>query len=172
MRKSTVIIVIADVFVLAAVLLSYCLKKHAGYVICNWVTVILMIGFDIYSLMIMFTQRKLVFCIVQPLLCLFLFLSVKLYLPDRLALLVEVPKAERKIQEMKSEETTDEKMLVCDDYVLFEWEPGFLDYQWVLVYDEKDTLKDCKDSRKSISEGKLTVLCKAKKCFYLCVLYK
>jgi len=97
---------------------------------------------------------------------------VKLDLPDRFALLIEVPKIEKKIEKLNSNTINDESLTVCDDYIIFDWEPGFLDYQRVLVYDEKDTLQNTVDSKKMISEGRLYILYRAKKCFYLCILYR
>lgn len=93
-------------------------------------------------------------------------------MPDRFALLVEVSKFEKKIERIKEQETKDEFLTICDDYVISDWEPGFLDYQWVLVYDKDNTLQDISDSKKMISEGKLYILYKAKDCFYLCILYR
>ena len=58
------------------------------------------------------------------------------------------------------------------EYIISDWEPGFLDYQWVLVYDKCDSLQNLADSKKMTSEGKLYILYRAKECFYLCVLYR
>ncbi|WP_191018211.1 hypothetical protein [Treponema zioleckii] len=72
---------------------------------------------------------------------------------------------------MKQIDVNDDRVTVCDDFVIYDWEPGFLDYQWVLVYDEKNLLEN-NEKPKEISEGKLYPLYKAKNCFYLCILYR
>lgn len=94
----------------------------------------------------------------------------KLDIPDRFALLLEVPKFERKIESIKRKDIEDDSIKLIDDYIISDWEPGFLDYQWVLVYDKNDLLQNLADSKKMTSEGKLYILYKAKKCFYLCIL--
>ena len=69
-------------------------------------------------------------------------------------------------------EINDELLTICDNYIISDWEPGFLDYQWVLVYDKDDNLKNLSDTKKIISEGKLYIIYRAKECFYLCILYR
>ena len=64
----------------------------------------------------------------------------------------------------------DDNTEIIDGYILFAWEPGFLDYQQVLVYDEKNDLKDAENGKKLISIGKLYVLEQTRDCFYLCLL--
>lgn len=98
-------------------------------------------------------------------------MNLRFDISDRFALLIEVPKKEKIIKEIENGAIPSNAIL-SDDYILFEWEPGFLDYQWVLVYDKQDKLKETIDNQLYISEGKLYILYQAKKCFYLCILYR
>lgn len=92
----------------------------------------------------------------------------KFNVEDNVAFLFEIPKIEKKIinNDYKNEVIND------DQYLIFEWEPGFLDYQTVMVYDKTDNLGNKKNEKIWVSEGRLTILKKAKKNFYLCVLYR
>ena len=89
-------------------------------------------------------------------------------LPDRFALLIEIPKFEKKIEVLKKTGVNDCGAEITDGYIMFDWEPGFLDWQMVLVYDEQDSLQDVMDEKKYVQEGRFYVLYKAKKCFYMC----
>ena len=172
MKKSVICIIFPNFFALLAILLSYYLKKQIGFVFYNWIMIFFIIVFILYSSAVIFTHKSFHIFIGQVFCCSCLCLMVKLDLPDRFALLIEVPKIEKKIEKLNSNTINDESLTVCDDYIIFDWEPGFLDYQWVLVYDEKDTLQNTVDSKKMISEGRLYILYRAKKCFYLCILYR
>lgn len=172
MKKNNIIILVIDIFTICIVLFSYYIKKQIGYVFYNWLMVFFVIVFIIYSLVIIFINKKLHIFIGQ-FLCFILFcIMIKLDLPDRFALLIEVPKIEKKIERMKRNEINDELLTICDNYIISDWEPGFLDYQWVLVYDKDDNLKNLSDTKKIISEGKLYIIYRAKECFYLCILYR
>ncbi len=161
MKIKYIVVAIVDVFFLMALLLSYYLKRQIGYVIYNWATLCFMFVFVVCSL-ILALQCKKVLCIIIQIICFaFLFIMIKCDFSDRFALLIEVPKIEKGLN-------NNEK--VNDGYILFDWEPGFLDYQWVLVYDEKDSLQYAAEKKIKIPEGKLYILYRAKKCFYLCIL--
>ncbi len=80
-----------------------------------------------------------------------------------------MPKFEKRVELIKNAEINNEEM--CDDYILFDWAPGFLDYKMVLVYDNTDSLKNIENDKKRISERTLYILFRAKKCFYICILY-
>ena len=170
MKKGVIGIVVIDIFVLCTVMLSYYLKKHIGYVFYNWLMILFIIAFVLFSFALILTRKKASIYIGQILCCIFLFFMMKLDLPDRFALLAEVPKFEAKIEGIKGQMLSDGALAIYDDYIISDWEPGFLDYQWVLVYDENDSLQYITDSKKIISEGKLYILYRAKKCFYLCIL--
>lgn len=58
---------------------------------------------------------------------------------------------------MKRKEIEDDSIKLIDEYIISDWEPGFLDYQWVLVYDKCDSLQNLADSKKMTSEGKLYI---------------
>ncbi|MBP5577236.1 MAG: hypothetical protein J6X67_10830 [Treponema sp.] len=93
---------------------------------------------------------------------------VKFNLPDRFALQIEIPKFEKKIEALKKTGVNDCGAEIIDGCILFDWEPGFLDWQMVLVYDEQDSLQNVMDEKKYVQEGRFYVLYKAKKCFYMC----
>ncbi|MCR5316653.1 MAG: hypothetical protein K6E22_00355 [Treponema sp.] len=172
MKKNVIVVTIIDVIALCTVLLSYYIKKQIGYVFYNWLVIFFVIAFIIYSLMVVLANRKISIFMGQLFCCVFICLMVKLDLPDRFALLIEVPKMEKKIEKIKHNEIDNEAITIFDEYIISDWEPGFLDYQWVLVYDANDSLQNISDSKKIISEGKLYILYRAKKCFYLCILYR
>ncbi len=172
MKKNIIVITIIDIIALCTLLLSYYIKKQIGYVFYNWLIIFFVIVFVLYSLIVVLANRKIIIFIGQLFCCVFICLMVKLDLPDRFALLIEVPKLEKKIENIKRNEIDNKSLTICDDYIIYDWEPGFLDYQWVLVYDEYDSLKEICDSKIIISEGKLYILDRAKKCFYLCILYR
>lgn len=172
MKRNVIVITVTDIIILCSILLSYYLKKRMGHVYYNWLMMLCIIAFVLYSLLLIIIHTKLYVFIGQFLCCVFLYLMIKLDLPDRFALLVEVPKLENKIERIKENEIKDESLTVCDDYIISDWEPGFLDYQWVLVYDKEDSLQNIVDSKKMISEGRLYILYRAKECYYLCILYR
>ena len=172
MKKNVINVVFINVIIICCLLFSYYIKKNIGYVLHNWIIILFLFVFSIYSLIVIFTRKKKSVFINQFFCCVFLCLMIKLDIPDRFALLVEVPKFERKIESMKRKEIEDDSIKLIDEYIISDWEPGFLDYQWVLVYDKCDSLQNLADSKKMTSEGKLYILYRAKECFYLCVLYR
>ena len=172
-NKSFVIITVINVLALVMILFSYyLLKKHTGYAFYNFTILFFMIAFLLYSIILVFAFKKFFCCVEQILTCLLIFLMVKFYLPDRFALLIEVPKVEKKIEVFKKSGVNDCGAEIVGDYIVFDWEPGFLDWQWVLVYDEQDLLCNAMDEKKTVSEGRFRVLFKAKKCFYLCAMWR
>ncbi len=166
MKKSTIAITIINIFVLLTALFSYYLEKRIGYILYNLVAILFIGLFILYSLLIIcVANRKKICCLEQFLTVLFLCLTLKFDLQDRFALIIELPKIEKRLELIKN---TEDK---CDEYILFDWAPGFLDYKMVLVYDDKDSLKNIENDKIKIVEGTLYILFRAKKCFYICVLY-
>ncbi|WP_024470093.1 hypothetical protein [Treponema pedis] len=177
MKKYKYINFIISILVLIFVLLSYYMKKRFGLILSTLIVIFIFVNFIVYSLFILCSQKKQYSIIIFQLLAVILFyLIFKFNLADTFALLIEVPKIERRVEKIKqmygleSFHVLDDNTEIIDGYILFAWEPGFLDYQQVLVYDEKNDLKDVKNGKKVISIGKLYVLEKAKDCFYLCLL--
>ncbi len=153
----------------------YFVKKQLGYVLYNWIMMFLAVVFIFYSLLLIVLSKigKFHIFVGQLVCCFFLYLMFKLDLPDRFAFLTEVPKLEKKIDRMEMNGVNDdETVTICDEYIISEWEPGFLDDQMVLVYDRNDSLKNISDCKKEISEGRLYILYRAKACFYLCILHR
>lgn len=171
MKTKNIIFLIINIMIVTLVLFSYYLKKNIGYVFYTWIMYVFFIIVIIYSILLSISEKKRIVYISQIILCLFFFLNLRLDISDRFALLIEVPKKEKIIKEIENGAIPSNAIL-SDDYILFEWEPGFLDYQWVLVYDKQDKLKETNDNQLYISEGKLYILYQAKKCFYLCILYR
>lgn len=156
--------VIATIFVL----FSYYIKQRIGYVLYNWMINAFMCIIIVYSLVMIFCIRKFHNILIQILLCTSIFLMIKFDVPDRFALCIEVPKYEMSINNGREFGKVIED---SNDFTVFEWEPGFLDYQYVLVYDKRNIMENA-DSKIYISEGKLYRLYKAKDNFFLCLLYR
>ena len=173
MKRYTYINFLIDLFVLIFVLLSYYIKKQTGLIFYNVITISFFICFIVYSLFILgFAKKRYLIIIFQIAAVILFYFILKLDLADSFALLIEVPRIERRIENIKQTHESDSDVEISDEYMLFAWEPGFLDYQQVLVYDEKDDLKNAENGRKIISIGKLYVLERARDCFYLCLLYR
>ena len=167
-KKSFIIITAINIAALLFVLFSYYIKKHTGYALYNFAILFFMVAFLLYSLILAFSFRKLFCYVEQALACLLIFLMVKFNLPDRFALLIEIPRFEKKIEVLKKTGVNDCGAEIIDGCILFDWEPGFLDWQMVLVYDEQDSLQNVMEEKKYVQEGRFYVLYKAKKCFYMC----
>ena len=101
MKKNVINVVFINVIIICCLLFSYYIKKNIGYVLYNWIIILFLFVFSIYSLIVIFTRKKKSVFINQFFCCVFLCLMIKLDIPDRFALLVEVPKFERKIESMK-----------------------------------------------------------------------
>ena len=170
-KKKSILLLLINIMVLISALLSYYLKRQTGYVLYNFAMFIFFTGFSIYSIIIaVYTRRKSIF--LGQLLTCCVFLVIRNFdLPDRFALFLEIPKMEKQIVHFQETSKLEDNVIESDRYLVFPWEPGFLDYQWVVVYDEQDMLKN-EYNGKIISEGKLHVLYRGKKCFYLCILYR
>lgn len=177
MKKYMHINFIIDIIVLVFILLSYYVKKQTGLILYNIIMFSFFGFFVIYSLFILsFAKKRYSIIIFQLLAVILFYLIFKFNLADTFALFIEVPKIEKRVKKIKqmygleSFHVVDDNTEIIDGYILFTWEPGFLDYQQVLVYDEKNGLKDVKNGKKVISIGKLYVLEQARDCFYLCLL--
>lgn len=161
-------IILAAISILS-LLCSYWLKKYCGLIIYAW----LFFGFicvfvSISLVIILFSKKRIWDTVFQVGTFLILFLINRFQWQDNFAMLFEIPKIEKNIRNG----TPKGDMKKLDDYVMVDWEPGFLDYQEVLIYDEKDLLKNLEEEYKSTSDGKLYVLKHPKKCFYLCMIYR
>ncbi|MBR6297012.1 MAG: hypothetical protein IKR40_11110 [Treponema sp.] len=160
--------ILIGIIAIIFILFSYYIEQRIGYVLYNWMINGFMCVIIIYSLAMIFCFKKFCIILIQVLLCISIFLMIKLDVPDRFALCIEVPKYELRIN---NGEEFDKIIEENDDFIVVEWEPGFLDYQYVLVYDKRNILENT-DSKIYISEGKLYRLYKAKNKFFLCLLYR
>jgi hypothetical protein len=177
MKKYKYINFLIDILVLVFILLSYYVKKRIGLIPYTIIVFSFFAFFVIYSLFVLsFAKKRYSIIIFQLLAVILFYLISKFNLADTVALLIEVPKIERRVEKMKQMyglegfHVVDDNTEIIDGYILFAWEPGFLDYQQVLVYDEKNDLKDAENGKKLISIGKLYVLEQTRDCFYLCLL--
>lgn len=148
-------------------------KKKLGCVFYGWLSLFFMATFIMFSILVLLSTEKhardIAFQIVA---CICLFLLFKYNLPDRMALLVEVPKIEKRIKNIRETGIIDDDVEIYEGYIIFAWEPGFLDYQMVVAYNEDDTLKKAKNGRTKMDAGTLYIVARAKSKFYLCVLYR
>lgn len=162
-----------NIFVLSLVLLSYYIKRQIGLILCTFLLIFIFVYFVTYSLFILISDKKQYSTLIIQVLAVLLFLLIfKFNLSDKFALLIEIPKIEKKIETIKQTHILEDDIEISDEYIIFAWEPGFLDNQQVIVYDEKDNLKNVEDGKKNISIGRLYVIEKARDCFYLCILYR
>ena len=162
-----------NIFVLSLVLLSYYIKRQIGLILCTFLLIFIFVYFVTYSLFILISDKKQYSTLIIQVLAVLLFLLIfKFHLSDKFALLIEIPKIEKKIETIKQTHILEDDIEISDEYIIFAWEPGFLDNQQVIVYDEKDNLKNVEDGKKNISIGRLYVIEKARDCFYLCILYR
>lgn len=162
-----------NIFVLSLVLLSYYIKRQIGLILCTFLLIFIFVYFVTYSLFILISYKKQYSTLIIQVLAVLLFLLIfKFNLSDKFALLIEIPKIEKKIETIKQTHILEDDIEISDEYIIFAWEPGFLDNQQVIVYDEKDNLKNVEDGKKNISIGRLYVIEKARDCFYLCILYR
>ena len=162
-----------NIFVLSLVLLSYYIKRQIGLILCTFLLIFIFVYFVTYSLFILISYKKQYSTLIIQVLAVLLFLLIfKFHLSDKFALLIEIPKIEKKIETIKQMHILEDDIEISDEYIIFAWEPGFLDNQQVIVYDEKDNLKNVEDGKKNISIGRLYVIEKARDCFYLCILYR
>ena len=162
-----------NIFVLSLVLLSYYIKRQIGLILCTFLLIFIFVYFVTYSLFILISYKKQYSTLIIQVLAVLLFLLIfKFNLSDKFALLIEIPKIEKKIETIKQMHILEDDIEISDEYIIFAWEPGFLDNQQVIVYDEKDNLKNVEDGKKNISIGRLYVIEKARDCFYLCILYR
>ncbi len=172
MKKHLVIITVINLFLAVFFLFSYYLKKEIGYVFYNWIIMILEASVIIYSIIVVSIYKKKILFLEQLFICIFIILVVKFDLSDRFALLIEVPRIERKMKDINEKELIGSAIEVNDDFVVFEWEPGVLDYQWVVVYDKNGVLKNSEKKTIWIAEGQLKALYKAHSNYFLCILYR
>ena len=162
-----------NIFVLSLVLLSYYIKRQIGLILCTFLLIFIFVYFVTYSLFILISYKKQYSTLIIQVLAVLLFLLIfKFNLSDKFALLIEIPKIEKKIETIKQTHILEDDIGISDEYIIFAWEPGFLDNQQVIVYDEKDNLKNVEDGKKNISIGRLYVIEKARDYFYLCILYR
>jgi len=162
-----------NIFVLSLVLLSYYIKRQIGLILCTFLLIFIFVYFVTYSLFILISYKKQYSTLIIQVLAVLLFLLIfKFNLSDKFALLIEIPKIEKKIETIKQTHILEDDIEISDEYIIFAWEPGFLDNQQVIVYDEKDNLKNVEDGKKNISIGRLYVIKKARDYFYLCILYR
>ena len=162
-----------NIFVLSLVLLSYYIKRQIGLILCTFLLIFIFVYFVTYSLFILISYKKQYSTLIIQVLAVLLFLLIfKFNLSDKFALLIEIPKIEKTIETIKQTHILEDDIEISDEYIIFAWEPGFLDNQQVIVYDEKDNLKNVEDGKKNISIGRLYVIEKARDCFYLCILYR
>jgi len=162
-----------NIFVLSLVLLSYYIKRQIGLILCTFLLIFIFVYFVTYSLFILISDKKQYSTLIIQVLAVLLFLLIfKFNLSDKFALLIEIPKIEKKIETIKQTHILEDDIEISDEYIIFAWEPGFLDNQQVIVYDEKDNLKNVEDGKKNISIGRLYVIEKARDYFYLCILYR
>jgi conserved domain protein len=162
-----------NIFVLSLVLLSYYIKRQIGLILCTFLLIFIFVYFVTYSLFILISYKKQYSTLIIQVLAVLLFLLIfKFNLSDKFALLIEIPKIEKKIETIKQTHILEDDIEISDEYIIFAWEPGFLDNQQVIVYDEKDNLKNVEDGKKNISIGRLYVIEKARDYFYLCILYR
>lgn len=170
MKKKTqlFITILIDIILLFFLLFSYYVKKSIGAVLFNYLIIFFIVFFIILSLLLICILKEKNISFIQVLVLFLMIILYKFNVEDNVAFLFEIPKIEKKIinNDYKNEVIND------DQYLIFEWEPGFLDYQTVMVYDKTDNLGNKKNEKIWVSEGKLTILKKAKKNFYLCVLYR
>lgn len=164
--------VILNLIFVIFLLSSYWIEKKLGLIFYEWIFIFFMVIFITLSLItVLFSRNKKFAVIGQVIACSILILINKFSVQDDVAFWVEVPRFEKIISE-KSETLADYKIIKLDDYLMMDWEPGFLDYQEVLVYDKDDLLNNFKDDYKMTSDGKLYILKHPKKCFYLCMIYR
>lgn len=170
MKKNTrlYITIFVDIILLLLLLLSYYVKKNIGLIFFNYLYIFFIVVFIILSIIIICTFRKRSILFIQLLVLFSMIILYKFNIEDNFAFLFEIPRIEKKIKNNEYET----EVIKDDQYLIFEWEPGFLDYQTVLVYDENDNLENKKNEKIWVSEGRLYVLKKAKKNFYLCILYR
>lgn len=162
-----------NIFVLSLVLLSYYIKRQIGLILCTFLLIFIFVYFVTYSLFILISYKKQYSTLIIQVLAVLLFLLIfKFNLSDKFALLIEIPKIEKTIETIKQTHILEDDIEISDEYIIFAWEPGFLDNQQVIVYDEKDNLKNVEDGKKNISIGRLYVIEKARDYFYLCILYR
>ena len=162
-----------NIFVLSFGLLSYYIKRQIGLILCTFLLIFIFVYFVTYSLFILISDKKQYSTLIIQVLAVLLFLLIfKFHLSDKFALLIEIPKIEKKIETIKQMHILEDDIEISDEYIIFAWEPGFLDNQQVIVYDEKDNLKNVEDGKKNISIGRLYVIEKARDYFYLCILYR
>ena len=157
---------------------SYYLERQVGLLLYTLISIAFMIVFVLYSVGTIIaatiihkdTKTKVIPLIcVQIFFCVFLPLAVfRLKIPDRIALKIEVPKLERRISSMSTEELENAGILIFEPYIISIWEPGFLDDQLVLVYDSTDELGKAMTEKHFIPVGKLYPVIRASTCFYLC----
>lgn len=162
-----------NIFVLSFGLLSYYIKRQIGLILCTFLLIFIFVYFVTYSLFILISYKKQYSTLIIQVLAVLLFLLIfKFNLSDKFALLIEIPKIEKTIETIKQTHILEDDIEISDEYIIFAWEPGFLDNQQVIVYDEKDNLKNVEDGKKNISIGRLYVIEKARDYFYLCILYR
>lgn len=151
-------------------LFSYYLKKEIGSPLHRFILILYFFFLLILSgITVLLVERKRMMIFFQILICSISLIIYKFNIEDRFALIFEIPKIEKRIENIKRNNSHYERVIIDSNYFIFEWEPGFLDYQMVLVYDENDSLKK---GEILVSEGKLSILYRAKKNFYMCVLYR
>ena len=169
-------ITLVDIIFLLGYLFSYYLKKMTGYVLYNFAALFyfgVFIEYVIITSAISIGCRRFFLLLIQISASGLMFLMWELDLPDRLALLIEVPRIERRIEKLTGEELADTAIEVSDDFIVLAWEPGFLDYQWVLALDRKNIFGDgYEDEKIWIPEGRIYPIFKGMDGWYLCVLYR
>lgn len=58
MKKNVINVVFINVIIICCLLFSYYIKKNIGYVLYNWIIILFLFVFSIYSLIVIFTRKK------------------------------------------------------------------------------------------------------------------